>query len=978
MRSSCRITGLLFVLCALSLPVGARDRGGAANRGRHACPSSIDIPVHLRLAAPERAIKAGATVRFNGEIEATVSLGTVRLSLTAEGPVKVLGRPEIVLRPPLRRSAGPVRLTFQVPVQYLGEGESQISVRLLANGPAGVRYEKTEALYTILRGGRALSGMGGYLPLQMRALEEDVRAGRLDEAQARAQARQIQALPARIDQVPRPRKELTFEQQRLTSALAAAARMEARPTRIVPQSAGGQVTVQGTASWLDENGTVHPAFGMLVEVRDSELIGSDLVAEGLTDVNGQYSFTVNNDDGPLQGDRDIFVRFITSNGAVNIRTAGIFGAPYEADSPVHSEVPDGTTITENITCDNTGTGPACGLETGASYVAAYAAILNGGTFLGGLNIEWPGDPGSANYNGSRINLRPGDRFDWDVMFHEYGHYVMDTFDFEDNPGGPHNIGDCISDVHSSKDQGLRLAWGEGWPTYFGTAAQQVLNLASLGVPRVGDVSYTDTGESNFTYSLEAQDNLGLGEDNEIAVQRMLWDLFDTPADGRDTVNLTDQELFDVVNAADPTTLSAAWAAIRFGRSNGDDLAIGAIATDHAVGPALAAPAPGAIVGPGASFSWTRAVGCSTTFDGDSFDLVFYDASGLSRVLTVPGLGTNSTALSQGQYDTLIAAGHQMVWAVEGRNTNGPATGPYLGESFPVTVNRKPVANAGPDQPAIECTSPTTTAVSLNGTGSTDPDGDALTYLWSAPGVVFDDPTSATPIGQFHKGTTIATLTVSDSIQQDSDTMSATVVDTTPPVITCPANIVIECAAAGGTAASDPQLNPFFAGVSATDVCDTTPTITNNAPAFFPLGTTPVTFTAKDDDGNPSSCVATVTVKDTTPPLIDMALDKSVLWPPNHKLIPVHATVHVTDVCDPNPTFILSSILSNEPDNGTGDGDTVNDIQGAAFGTADVDFQLRAERKGNGSGRIYTVKYTGKDGSGNSTPTTKDVTVPHNQ
>src|SRR5262245_48333552 len=57
MRSSCRITGLLFVSCVLWIPpAGARDRGGAAARGRHACPGSIDVPLHLRLAAPERAI----------------------------------------------------------------------------------------------------------------------------------------------------------------------------------------------------------------------------------------------------------------------------------------------------------------------------------------------------------------------------------------------------------------------------------------------------------------------------------------------------------------------------------------------------------------------------------------------------------------------------------------------------------------------------------------------------------------------------------------------------------------------------------------------------------------------------------------------------------------------------------------------------------------------------------------------------------
>jgi hypothetical protein len=945
------------------------------------CPSSIDVPIRLSLMAPREGLASGVEVGLRGEVLIRRPIDAVHLSFAAGGSVELMGRAEM----DLALSAGKRRTSFTIPVRYLGDGRSQVSVRLTATGPDGTRYEKNEALYAIIQGDRAVAGMGGFLRLELQELEEDVRSGRVQLDKAQAMARDLQRPTVSIDQAPRPARQQDPEEERISAALAAAsglASAKAVPPRggrlgPSPSSAGGTVTVQGALNWLDENGNVHAAFGMLVQVRDEELVGSELVAEAVTGTNGQYSFVVDNDDGAFAGDRDIFVRFITSNGAVNIRTSGILGAPYEADSPVHDETPDGSTITENFTCANTGTGPVCGLQTGASYVASYAANLNGGSFLGGINLEWPGDPGSANYNGSRINLRPGDQFDWDVMFHEYGHYVMDTFDIDNNPGGPHNLGDCISDVQGSKDRGTRMAWGEGWPTFFGTAGQQMLNLASLSVPRVGDVNYTDTGESNFGYSLEAQDNNGLGEDNEVAVQRILWDLFDTPADGRDAVDLTDQELFDTVNAADPTTLSAAWAAIRTGLSNADDLAFGAITTDHAVGPNLVSPTAGTIVGPGAGFSWNRLVGCSTTYDGDDFDLVFYNANSLATLLTIPGLGSPSTSLGLADYQTLVASTHQVRWAVEGRNTSSPATGPYLGENFVATLNRPPVADAGPDQ-TVECTSPTTTPVLMNGTGSTDPDGDALTYLWTAPGVVFNDPTSSTPTGQFPLGTRSATLTVSDSIQQDGDTVSITVDDTTDPVIVCPAAITVECTTSGGAPASHPQIVAFLAGASATDVCDANPVLSNGAPGFFPLGSTPVTFTATDAHGNSSQCVSTVTVQDTTPPVVNLALDQSVLWPPNHQMVTINASVVVTDICDPSPGFMLSSVTSSEPDDSQGDGNTRNDIQAAAIGTPDTQFQLRAERSGGGPGRIYSILYQGFDGSGNTTPASAQVVVPHNQ
>jgi len=202
-------------------------------------------------------------------------------------------------------------------------------------------------------------------------------------------------------------------------------------------------------------------------------------------------------------------------------------------------------------------------------------------------------------------------------------------------------------------------------------------------------------------------------------------------------------------------------------------------------------------------------------------------------------------------------------------------------------------------------------------------------------------------------------------------------DNVPPTITCPSNATVECTGNNGINANDPQLAPFFAGASATDECDKAPVITNDATSFFLLGSHEVIFTARDYFRNTSSCPASVLVQDTQKPTINVTLDRTMLWPPNHKLVTIRANVTVSDVCDPNPKFVLTSITSNEPDNGLGDGDTANDIQGATYGTPDVEFQLRAERSGKGNGRVYTVVYTAYDGSGNSSQAVATVVVPHN-
>jgi len=65
------------------------------------------------------------------------------------------------------------------------------------------------------------------------------------------------------------------------------------------------------------------------------------------------------------------------------------------------------------------------------------------------------------------------------------------------------------------------------------------------------------------------------------------------------------------------------------------------------------------------------------------------------------------------------------------------------------------------------------------------------------------------------------------------------------------------------------------------------------------------------------------------------------------------------------------VTSNEPDNGEEDGNTVNDI----VIVDDFHFELRAERSGVGTGRVYTITYLVTDACGNSTLASATVTVP---
>jgi hypothetical protein len=140
------------------------------------------------------------------------------------------------------------------------------------------------------------------------------------------------------------------------------------------------------------------------------------------------------------------------------------------------------------------------------------------------------------------------------------------------------------------------------------------------------------------------------------------------------------------------------------------------------------------------------------------------------------------------------------------------------------------------------------------------------------------------------GTTTVTCTATDDAgKQTSKTFTVTVVDTTKPTITPPADVTTEQTSRDGT-----KVNLGTPTVS--DLCDASPVVANNAPAVFPLGTTVVTWTATDAHGNQATAQQKVTVVDTKPPVVNAGPDLEFIQGETVQLPPPT----VSDICDANP------------------------------------------------------------------------------
>jgi len=217
---------------------------------------------------------------------------------------------------------------------------------------------------------------------------------------------------------------------------------------------------------------------------------------------------------------------------------------------------------------------------------------------------------------------------------------------------------------------------------------------------------------------------------------------------------------------------------------------------------------------------------------------------------------------------------------------------------------------------------------------------------------------------FPIGTSTVTVTASDAAgNATSGSFTVTVRDTTAPALTVPTNQVLEATGPAGATAS------FTA--SATDAVGVTSlTYSTASGSPFPIGTSTVTMTARDAAGNATSGSFTVTVRDTTTPVINgVTPSTATLWPPNHQMVPISIVANASDLVGITSLKIIS-VQSSEPDNGLGDGDTANDTQISGALTVN----LRAERSGNGNGRTYTITVEAKDAAGNTSTKTTTVSV----
>lgn len=150
-------------------------------------------------------------------------------------------------------------------------------------------------------------------------------------------------------------------------------------------------------------------------------------------------------------------------------------------------------------------------------------------------------PASNTLTTDTIYIMQYDRWDSDVIFHEYAHFLDFNLNISKRATGDHYFDENLSLKYDSM-YAKGLAFSEGWADFF---------AVSLQYPENKDSYYDDTEDIDMHVNLEGPVK-HKGEDCEASVACILWDLFDSNSEYFDNVTLGLKSVFYKFLVENPT------------------------------------------------------------------------------------------------------------------------------------------------------------------------------------------------------------------------------------------------------------------------------------------------------------------------------------------------------------------------------------------------------------------------------------------
>lgn len=468
------------------------------------------------------------------------------------------------------------------------------------------------------------------------------------------------------------------------------------------------VTVSGYMKYKDSADVEHPIRMAKVRVFNVNAGGTDeVMGEGNTDADGAYSIAATGGDADSGPDIKVRVYCAIANDLVASVGPDAASTYYMEESAVHTDYA-ASTLSVSLTTGKPVPGSTTDDESARRFsvldavlqfaVEAYA--LRDLQLMPKIPIIFPAAGTSYNKVDVLINVIRKDALDWDVIGHEYAHYLANkgaSSVFANSPGGPHDGSSTIPS--NGKEKGIRLAWSEGWATFFEIAAQveptQTL-LALPAVPNAGDRIYHDTEDSAAADDLETFSNTGLtgagqGYASEFSIMGMFYDLCDGSVDkstdglSQDTIDITLKGVWNILNAGDFDSVGKFYNALCLlvGYDIPMMFTFSQIFALNNVGPELKAPTQGQIVSSAISpeFSWLPNGDPTAGYAHDRFTLVFAKNNFTQIIGMKDNIQDTKYTCTDAEWQAITSQSDNtgmLQWAVLGYNSLDPRMPPAWG------------------------------------------------------------------------------------------------------------------------------------------------------------------------------------------------------------------------------------------------------------------------------------------------------------
>ena len=497
------------------------------------------------------------------------------------------------------------------------------------------------------------------------------------------------------------------------------------PTNSILSIEEPDLTISGKFYWQDDNSTTPQVFPLqyckivLCERGSTEAEERELMVT-YTNKNGEYSFNLKNDTSYAEnGGYDLTVKVVPAGEYITVYRGdgSAYYDNYYLPDNISAGVYDNISKTYPMT-DALGFGKALQIAQAAIIASKYYETMKGtNENVPSVSIKYPHNEerDTCFYRESEQTIfilqnevneppKPNSYASWDVIMHEYGHFVSYREEIYDSPGGAHSMTmqmaehykqhynssfeckiNCVySNPHSTyseddcKYEGTALAWSEGFATCFSIVAQEYAIEKLFLSSNINTINNTEYNSYNgVNHDIDAY--TGTSDNSEATVQAILYDIYNLDNEVHDDIELWHQTMWNIITGSEAKTFDEFDNFFRLNCTDAADLEkYNKLLSGHHLAPSNVWVTDG-LTTYCPTFGWSWKDGSTIFFKDRTYRLNFYD-SNRSLIATTEEFTctNNSYKISESLWQTILDNGSSFYVSVTIYENNDPITD-YEGE-----------------------------------------------------------------------------------------------------------------------------------------------------------------------------------------------------------------------------------------------------------------------------------------------------------